>query len=1041
MLKMVPWEVWHGQRLNVNRWLGNGRDDSSPRNGVVDEPNEADAGEAIWPVSFTGGFGASTTFPSGVPFNYVNDDPVFEDNSTPTRYARQILARHLYCMMMFLADQQTPSNPGGYLHPIQETPNVPLQRELTAQRIAQWAINVVDFRDSDAIMSPFEYDADPFDGWQDIDGNPTTVEPGERRIVWGAEYPDLLLSETGAFHDRRVKDTDRDNGDMTKRDDASRPDNDLDQFRIPQGSLFVEMYCTRNDRYERNTGSTPPPITREVPPQELYDGYGRLDLGRLAPKTWNGTAPLGRGRQPVWRLAISERHDGASNNSPLDLHENAPDSTTFEPPRIQADRPPLNLERYAWFAPLDPDDVCDPAEANKTFYGQSGTWDPSVSEDVQSPTNVRLLPGHYAVIGPRTVTTIGSAIVGDGDPATIDPSAQRVDITLPPPVPAQPTLGLVIAANPPPPTEWVDQNRRIGLNLSEPLPRSGNYYLEPTHPGDAYGDLAAAPPAYTLPDQPFDQTGPLSSDPDGPGPRSPDPDGLKTGTRLNYKTVFLQRLADPLLPWNPLVGESGHDSNAPVNPYITVDWAAVDLTVFSGEEDTNRQVTNPDTHEEEWLDKDDPDAVPPIINDEDPFGSDPDERFNCRERGDRTDNARNVWRPTTTDPATTAPSAIDAYFSHPFGHTLGYLNSTMGAPTASAANYEGAPDQPFPWLTWNNRPYANPLELMLVPSSTPARLLHEFDIVRSTTTTDPYDSAPGAEYLNFKGTFPHLLNFFHTSEWSQTGSPPVDTLRRGADFYRIFDYVETPSPFVGAEKWYYPVQAALTAGFRPPYNSLSRFRDPGRVNINTIFDMDVWEGITKGYPFMDPTSLGADISTRIFTSRRGYAGGLLDLDSDYPTLFGNPFREADSADLMPDVGVLRKKEPVQATLLREDDILPRTEGLFVPDPANPPQCQDQDRNPFFRYQGLARLSNLVSSNSNVFAVWITLGYFEVESNPTGVDVAHRDGLRLGRELGSDTGVVKRHRAFYIIDRSVPVAFEPGENHNVDRAIMLRRFIE
>jgi hypothetical protein len=83
----------------------------------------------------------------------------------------------------------------------------------------------------------------------------------------------------------------------------------------------------------------------------------------------------------------------------------------------------------------------------------------------------------------------------------------------------------------------------------------------------------------------------------------------------------------------------------------------------------------------------------------------------------------------------------------------------------------------------------------------------------------------------------------------------------------------------------------------------------------------------------------------------------------------------------------------------------------------------------------------VSSNSNVFAVWITLGYFEVESNPTGVDVAHKDGLQLGKELGSDTGVVKRHRAFYIIDRSVPVAFEPGENHNVDRAILLRRFIE
>jgi hypothetical protein len=103
--------------------------------------------------------------------------------------------------------------------------------------------------------------------------------------------------------------------------------------------------------------------------------------------------------------------------------------------------------------------------------------------------------------------------------------------------------------------------------------------------------------------------------------------------------------------------------------------------------------------------------------------------------------------------------------------------------------------------------------------------------------------------------------------------------------------------------------------------------------------------------------------------------------------------------------------------------------------------QNQDRNSFFRYHGPARLSNLVSNHSNVFAVWVTVGYFEVEANPSGIDVGHPDGLRLGPELGTDAGAIKRHRGFYIIDRSVPVAFEPGENHNVDHCILLRRFIE
>ena len=63
------------------------------------------------------------------------------------------------------------------------------------------------------------------------------------------------------------------------------------------------------------------------------------------------------------------------------------------------------------------------------------------------------------------------------------------------------------------------------------------------------------------------------------------------------------------------------------------------------------------------------------------------------------------------------------------------------------------------------------------------------------------------------------------------------------------------------------------------------------------------------------------------------------------------------------------------------------------------------------------------------------------SQPYFVDNAHPDGYRFGIEKGSDTGEVTRHRAFYIIDRSIPVAFEPGVNHNVDNAILLRRYLE
>ena len=100
-----------------------------------------------------------------------------------------------------------------------------------------------------------------------------------------------------------------------------------------------------------------------------------------------------------------------------------------------------------------------------------------------------------------------------------------------------------------------------------------------------------------------------------------------------------------------------------------------------------------------------------------------------------------------------------------------------------------------------------------------------------------------------------------------------------------------------------------------------------------------------------------------------------------------------------------------------------------------------DRNPYFRYQGLQRLGNLVTTRSNVYAVWITVGYFEVTPWPAGIDAAHPDGYQLGRELGIDTGEIERHRAFYIFDRTIPVGFQRGQDLNVEKAILLQRFIE
>ena len=107
-----------------------------------------------------------------------------------------------------------------------------------------------------------------------------------------------------------------------------------------------------------------------------------------------------------------------------------------------------------------------------------------------------------------------------------------------------------------------------------------------------------------------------------------------------------------------------------------------------------------------------------------------------------------------------------------------------------------------------------------------------------------------------------------------------------------------------------------------------------------------------------------------------------------------------------------------------------------------------DRHAYFRYQGLQRLGNLTTTRSNVYAVWITVGYFEVlpwtsdgsgnyEATSAGgkptVDPAHPDGYMLGQELVDDARGLVRHRAFYIVDRSIPTGFVRGLDVNHEKA--------
>jgi hypothetical protein len=503
----------------------------------------------------------------------------------------------------------------------------------------------------------------------------------------------------------------------------------------------------------------------------------------------------------------------------------------------------------------------------------------------------------------------------------------------------------------------------------------------------------------------------------------------------------------------------------------------------------------------------------------------------------------------------------------------------------------------YPWLAWNNRPFASSEELLQVPGTSGSLMLRYFSVVND-NTRNPYDgtirddgtgTTSTDRYARQQGVFGHLLNFFNTAElaagtYKDAAGAPVP-FSGAPHFYRVMEYVDVPSRFVGTETRLTaeifndvlgddpsdgvdPIGTDLTGfddpryNLQPPFNTISRRSDPGRVNLNTVMGRrervggtmriwsDVYDGIMhrdKGSNFITTDASGDQHLLQlghlgpawrdIVLSRRGYAHINADLtsvdkvpdvapdafqfglDKDFPSFFSNPFRSPDAGDLVPlpqmvrygvDAGWLRRHhfnrggrqtwgsnnvddngdltidDSREAGYGGDDLVFDSGTGALLPvnstGPINPAQSGIPlfsetfnapfiagERNSYMMYQPMSRLGNLVTNRSGVFAVWITVGYFEVEKAPNWAanenNVQQRmggdgsanspatiaaqalysrvypDGYMLGREVGSDTGDVKRHRGFYIIDRTEEVGFKPGEDLNVEKTIRLRRRID
>ncbi|MCL2742288.1 MAG: hypothetical protein FWE67_00380, partial [Planctomycetaceae bacterium] len=918
-----------------------------------------------------------------------------------------------------------------------------MTRKEAIKRVAQWAVNVVDFCDNDAIMTPLVYSTNPFsnvindtviDAFINGTGvfNPTTPTYNTNYgIVWGMENPEVAITETLAVHNRRVADSIKESGtddvpdicttcNKDKRrlspdcSTAGVHDTTFDQVLIPEGSLFIELYrngnpnrkCLQDDGMYLTTDYT------GTPNPAYLDNGGQLDL-----------AAQTTGNCPIWRLVIGSKGIGtvsvstnwsASTTRTHDALAQAVSDTTgtysFQPKKqfpgaadVNVDGCDIEPERIIWFgaAPTLGAVPFFPTSPNIERY----SFSTQVTAAFPSEKRLAMRANSYLVIAPRLFTSFqskpvdGTTVKTFGTPSMIP--GTYIDLTSAASF-STPELGLDTSKHKEPTAVAIAYARRqssltdsiltwwdtvptgntwandgtmmgFGINVSEPLPNGQylttsplSYYVQPT--------VAAATELKSkLCNSNIMLTFNFNNGYSGTDAAVPT---TKGGTELSaygtipcYKTIMLQRIADPKRNYHPVI-----------NPYITVDWNMIDLHVINSEKDANSEIK----------DEDEPGIEKGTLY------------FTSRQwgyTGACEKNRPNLWtrcvdldgvdsNPDYAGLSIVSERKIDDVKDIKFEDlTLGYLNKHKHLTAAASfpspldsALYKGAPDKAFMHFPWYDAPLNNSYELMLVPSCSPGRFGVEFEDSEETDWATNGSSLGGkdAKFRQETSDIGMYFNYF-------------DSSTNSLNLAELFEWIRVPSKFNCSYK--------LTNGvIQTPYYT---GREPGKININTANEA-AWNALRESAsrnPLPDFEELKKKRS---------------DGSDDN---FATPFRSPSGFDPNTDETVGGNASLFGENTVGDDTFL----GL----------SKDKNDNWLAATQPMLQLGDMTTTRSNVFAVWITIGFFEAEEDNSNINIPVTivDGVekryKLGKEKGLDNGTVKRGRAFYLIDRSIPVGFRRG----------------
>jgi hypothetical protein len=292
------------------------------------------------------------------------------------------------------------------------------------------------------------------------------------------------------------------------------------------------------------------------------------------------------------------------------------------------------------------------------------------------------------------------------------------------------------------------------------------------------------------------------------------------------------------------------------------------------------------------------------------------------------------------------------------------ISATFGSRNLPPPNLANAH---YDWLVHLDRQLISPMELLHVSGYQPYQLTHQF--------------------IRKDNMFNHRVPWFDQSN----------------RLYRVFEFLEAHNH----------AEVVLARNGRLP----------GMINLNTVWDAETFQALCDAKDPTDPQNpnyFNSDDIQAIFKRMIAQrTPGLLTGGGPGPT--DRPFRSLASGYILPGDTQYPPGSGIEDTLLRSWSGGERR--LFQP--TIPPSVPSDApaRHPYVRDQLLTKIFNQVTTRSNVFAVWVTVGFFEVTDDTT-------RPVKLGAEVGRAQNRHIRHRMFAIVDRST-LGFNPGPQERFD----------